>query len=106
MRRHSEISTETVAAADLLSPTATVSKIHNEVPMPRKHVLPTPIIALSPARCAAAIGADYDDVILPAILRGELGPVYRHGVKRRILVRDLEQYIRDYWPATPTQKRK
>jgi hypothetical protein len=74
--------------------------------MPRTHKLPTPIIALSPARCAAAIGADYGDVILPAILCGELGPVYRQGVHRRILIRDLEDWIRNYWPATPTQKRR
>jgi hypothetical protein len=74
--------------------------------MPRVHKLPTPIIALSPARCAAAIGANYERCILPAILAGELGPVYTLGLKRRILVRDLEAWMRLYWLITPIQKRK
>lgn len=74
-------------------------------PMPRAHKLPTPIIALSPARCAAAIGVNYESVILPAIMCGELGPVYQRGAKRRILIRDLEEWIRTLWLSTPAKRK-
>jgi hypothetical protein len=75
--------------------------------MPRQRKHPHVFLALSPSACADAIGVSYDHVILPAISSGELGPVYVRGAKRRILVSDLEAWLREIWlPAGPQAQNK
>jgi hypothetical protein len=43
----------------------------------------------------------YDD-----ILSGKLGPVYQHGLARRILVSDAEQWMRDTWKKAKPKRTK
>jgi hypothetical protein len=47
----------------------------------------------------------YQHVILPAVLAGEL-PIYTRGSMRRILIADLEKWIRSTWASQSTSKRK
>jgi hypothetical protein len=56
-------------------------------------------IAMSPFACADACSVSYERTILPAIAAGEL-PVFtnpRGKSARRILVSDLERWIRATW---------
>jgi hypothetical protein len=70
------------------------------------HVLPITMIAMSPTKVAAATALDYRGVVLPAIFVGELGPVYRIGHRRRLLIADVEKWLRRFphHAATTTKK--
>jgi len=56
-------------------------------------------VALSPTQCATATGLHYDRVIAPAV---ESGALLVHLIgdgprpKRRVMVSDLEQWLRDH----------
>jgi hypothetical protein len=65
------------------------------MPLARKN--PTIRIGVSPHEAADMLRVDYGRVILPAIRSGDLGPVYSHGNARRVLVSDLERYVREKW---------
>jgi len=52
-------------------------------------------IALSPAKLAECLGIRVD-VIADAI-KQDLLPVYRQGVKRRVLVTDAIEWVRNTW---------
>jgi len=67
--------------------------------MPRQRKHPRVFIALSPSACADACQISYP-TILSAISAGEL-PVrtYTQGNARRILVSDLEAWLRTYWTS-------
>jgi predicted regulator of Ras-like GTPase activity (Roadblock/LC7/MglB family) len=74
--------------------------------MPSKQKHPVVYLALSPAMLATALGLHFQD-IAEAIERGELGPVYVKGVKRRILVSDAERWLRSWEVSNaPRKKRK
>ena len=64
--------------------------------MARTHVGPVVKIALSPTKVATATDLDYRRVILPAILAGDLGPIYRINNKRRLLISDVEAWLRKF----------
>lgn len=52
-------------------------------------------IALSPAKLADCLGV-LPRVVADAIKLGDL-PCYKHGTKRRVLVQDAVQYIKQHW---------
>jgi hypothetical protein len=60
------------------------------------HVHAITVIAMSPTKVAIATDLDYRRVILPAILSGELGPVIRIGHRRRLLISDVEAWLRKF----------
>jgi hypothetical protein len=70
--------------------------------MPRPQNNPVVFLALSPAMLATALGLS-TVAIYEAVERGELGPVYVKGVKRRILVSDAERWVRS-WKQTSAPK--
>jgi hypothetical protein len=73
--------------------------------MGRKHVGDVIRVCLSPTKVATATGLHFDRVISPAIAAGEL-PVYLvAGNHRRILISDLEKWLRSF-PIATTRKRK
>ena len=63
-------------------------------------------LALSPTACATALGLNYDRVISPAIASGALGPVYAIGAKRRLLVIDIERFVRSFPQQSKPKRRK
>jgi hypothetical protein len=63
--------------------------------MPTARKRPIVLLALSPAATAVALGLR-EQTIYDAIEAGELGPVYINGVKRRLLVSDIEAYVRGW----------
>ncbi len=65
--------------------------------MPYQHVRPTPVVALSPTKAAAAVGIRQER-IAAAIRSGELRS-HRIGTKTRITTRALWDWIESY-PAT------
>lgn len=65
--------------------------------MPRTHVRPVPLVAMSPAKAAAATGLR-PERITDAIAGGWL-PSYRIGNKSLILARELEAWIASHPPA-------
>jgi len=63
-------------------------------------------VAMSPFACADACNVSYERTILPAILGGEL-QVYtnpRGKSARRILVSDLEVWIRETWSKQSSKR--
>jgi hypothetical protein len=73
--------------------------------MPRKPKNPTLFIAISPEMAATAIGKPVA-FVHAEVLAGRI-PVYQNGLARRIIVSDLESYIRDHWQrAKPRRSRK
>jgi len=71
--------------------------------MPRNSQ-PMIMLALSPSATARALGVNYERAILPAIASGALGPVYSLGAKHRLLVSDIERWVRS-WPQQSKPKR-
>jgi hypothetical protein len=63
--------------------------------MPRANLSPLFPIALSPQRLAQALEIN-PRVVLAAIRANEL-PVHQLGTKRRVLVGDAVEWIREYW---------
>jgi hypothetical protein len=63
--------------------------------MPRSNKSPLFPIALSASRLAQALDIN-PRVVLAAIKAKEL-PVYKLGLKRRVLVGDAVEWIREYW---------
>jgi hypothetical protein len=63
--------------------------------MPRVTKNPEVFLALSPAGVATALGIR-DDEVAEAIKNGALS-VFTKGVKRRVLVADVERWVRS-WP--------
>lgn len=61
--------------------------------MSRRHVS-VPKLALSPTKIATALDLSYERVIAPAILIGDLGPVFMFGKQRRILIEDVSRFVR------------
>ena len=63
-------------------------------PMPRaiKNLV---ILAMSPTHAAQALGLS-EDTIRAAIASGELGPLYQKGSKNRLLVADIERWVRSW----------
>jgi excisionase family DNA binding protein len=62
--------------------------------MPRAHVRPVPLVAMSPAKAAASTGLR-PERISDAISGGWL-PAHRVGTKTLILVSDLEAWIKTH----------
>ena len=71
--------------------------------MPRVTKNPIVLLALSPAATATALGIRADEVAA-GIASGAL-PVYVRGLKRRILVSDVEAFVRS-WPKPTKRKYK
>jgi excisionase family DNA binding protein len=69
--------------------------------MPRVTKNPVVYLALSPAAVATALGIRADEVA-DAINNGLL-PLFMMGIKRRILVADVERWVRT-WP-NPKEER-
>jgi hypothetical protein len=72
------------------------------------HSGPVVRLAFSPTKIATALSVDYRRTVLPAITAGELGPVYtnpRGKTQRRILVADIERWVRETWTAQTKPKR-
>jgi hypothetical protein len=69
--------------------------------MPRISKRPILYLALSPAAVANAL-CIRDDEVAEAIESGTL-PVHVKGIKRRILIADVEQWVRS-WPAPKQRK--
>jgi predicted regulator of Ras-like GTPase activity (Roadblock/LC7/MglB family) len=63
------------------------------MPKARKNVV---YLALSPAATAHALGLS-EQVVRDAIANDELGPLYVKGTKTRLLVSDIETWVRS-WP--------
>ena len=63
--------------------------------MPRANLSPLFPIALSPQRLAQALEVN-PRVVMQAIKAKEL-PVYKLGLKRRVLIVDAVEWIREYW---------
>jgi hypothetical protein len=61
----------------------------------RRHVGPVTKIAMSPTKISTATGLRLDRVISPAIKSGEL-PCYVIGNHRRVLISDVEAWLRTY----------
>jgi predicted regulator of Ras-like GTPase activity (Roadblock/LC7/MglB family) len=53
------------------------------------------ILAMSPTACAQALGLS-ETVVQAAIANGDLGPVYIKGAKHRLLVSDIEKWVRSW----------
>jgi len=70
--------------------------------MPRVTKNPEMFLALSPAATATALSIRPDEVA-DAIKSGALGPVFMMGIKRRILVADVERWVRS-WPQPKKRK--
>jgi excisionase family DNA binding protein len=62
--------------------------------MSERNKHPICILALAPNAVATAIGISTDKV-RKAILAGDL-PVYQHGQARRVLISDVETWIRSW----------
>jgi excisionase family DNA binding protein len=60
--------------------------------MPRKTKTVVVILALSPAGAATALGVQPRDIY--EAIEADVLPVYGIGIKRRILVSDLEAWVR------------
>jgi hypothetical protein len=73
--------------------------------MARKVLHPICYLALSPQQTAVALGVK-NERIYDAILSGKLGPVFQLGCARRILVTDIERWVRDNWSRAKPAKRK
>jgi len=73
--------------------------------MPRLQKNPVVYLALSPAMLATALGLS-TATIYEAIAKGELGPVYVKGVKRRVLVSDAERWVRSFKQASAPKQMK
>jgi hypothetical protein len=69
--------------------------------MPRVSKTPLVFLALSPAGVATALGIRPDEV--KDAIEKELLPVFVKGIKHRILVADVERWVRS-WPK-PTKRR-
>jgi hypothetical protein len=52
-------------------------------------------IALSPAKLAECLGIR--DTVVADAIKNDLLPVYRQGVKRRVLVADAIEWVRTTW---------
>jgi excisionase family DNA binding protein len=63
--------------------------------MPRHYQRKTKLfpVALSPKGASDALDCSYDRKIRPAIASGEL-PAFKHGTLVRVLVSDLEKWVR------------
>jgi hypothetical protein len=70
--------------------------------MPRVTQSPKLYLALSPAAVATALGVR-PEIVKDAIAK-EILPVYVNGIKRRILVSDVEAWVRS-WPKAVAKKR-
>lgn len=70
--------------------------------MPRVTKTPVVYLALSPAAVATAIGVR-PEVVKEAISANVL-PVYVKGIKRRVLIADVEAWVRS-WPKAVAKKR-
>jgi hypothetical protein len=69
--------------------------------MPRR-VEPTCVIALSPQQAALALGLNVSH-IYAAIKRRELVcRMYAANSRRRLLVRDIIEWVEKTWPEAPT----
>lgn len=63
--------------------------------MPRKRRTPLFPVAVSPARAAESLDIQPEE-IQDAIKSGEL-PCYIKGIRRRVLIADLIEWVRHYW---------
>lgn len=74
--------------------------------MARKRMKSVVQIAVSPFAASAACNVSYERCILPAILAGELTVHTNPRSKncRRILIADLEKWVRETWSRQLTRK--
>jgi hypothetical protein len=72
--------------------------------MPRVCKRPVCYLALSPNACAVALGIRPEQI--REAINNELLPVHCIGAKRKILVTDLENWVRTSWPAPKSKKRR
>ena len=72
--------------------------------MSRKRPTPILFLAISPGMVATCCDVS-ERTVYAAIEKGQLGPVYQIGLKRRILVSDCENWIRTHWKKATPRKR-
>jgi hypothetical protein len=65
--------------------------------MPRAHVKPVPLVAVSPNQASTATGLR-PERIAAAVRAGEIR-AFRVGVKTKILVSELERWVASHDPA-------
>jgi hypothetical protein len=72
--------------------------------MPVKIKKPPMILALSPNGVATALGIRSEQVY-EAIQKGEL-IVRVKGIRRRVLIKDVEAWVEKTWPEAPKRKNR
>ncbi|WP_456796832.1 helix-turn-helix domain-containing protein [Bradyrhizobium sp. USDA 4473] len=78
------------------APHSTIAR--GPAPMSAPPKYPRVYLALSPTQTATALGL-HTDVVYAAIRNGELGPLYQHGSKNRLLASDVEAWVRGWKTA-------
>jgi hypothetical protein len=63
--------------------------------MSRKREELWPVIAVSVSRLAGALGIERREIY--DAIKNDLLPYYRHGVKRRVLIADAIEWVRNTW---------
>jgi hypothetical protein len=71
----------------------------------RRSKQPICYLALTVNAASTALGCK-PEFLRAEILAGRLGPLYKHGVSTKLLVSDIEHYVRTYWKHAAPRKTK